>query len=74
MLSFLLDEHLSPAIARELRRQRPDLAIVTLSEWHEAAYLGASDEDILKATQLEALTLVTYDEQSPTTNAPSGHF
>ncbi len=39
-LRLLLDEHLSPAIAEQLRLHHPDVAIFSLQEWEGGAYLA----------------------------------
>lgn len=61
MLSLLLDEHLSPVIAEQLRASHPELLIFSLQEWHDGAYLGASDATLLAAAYREGLTLITRD-------------
>lgn len=61
MLRLLLDEHISPVVARELRAKHPDLFVVALQEWHGGAHLGLPDEELLLLAREEELTLVTYD-------------
>lgn len=61
MLRLLLDEHISPVVARELRAKHPDLFIVALQEWHGGVHLGLPDEELLLLAREEELTLVTYD-------------
>ncbi len=63
MLSFLLDQNLSPQVAAQVRSKRPEIPIVSLYEWRGGEFLGASDERILEAA-CEGLTLVTYDRQT----------
>jgi len=58
LLRLLLDEHISPTIARELRVKRPRMEVLSLKQW---GYLGESDEVILGNAFEEGLTLVTYD-------------
>jgi len=60
-LQFLLDEHIAVAVAAQLNVQRPASRTLTLARWNDAAYLGATDDVILKAAQVTGLTLVTYD-------------
>lgn len=64
MLRFLLDEHLSPDIAAQVNRCRPDIAITSLQAFREGALLGADDATILLAACEECLTLVTYDRRT----------
>jgi hypothetical protein len=64
MVRFLLDEHLDPAIASGVRRCREDIAIVALARWENGAYLGASDELLLRAAHEAGWTLVTFDQRT----------
>ncbi|GAB4232767.1 MAG: hypothetical protein Kow0049_15840 [Stanieria sp.] len=64
MLSFLLDEQISPEIAKQINSKRPDISIVTIHTWHDGYYLGVSDEIILKLAAEEKLTLITYDQKT----------
>lgn len=59
---FLLDEHISPKVARLLRERAVDAA--ALSEWHNGQYLSQPDDEILRAAQLESRALVTFDVHS----------
>jgi hypothetical protein len=61
MLKLLLDEHLSPAIAKGLRRKCKTLAVCGLVEWEGGRFLGLSDEAILEEAATQKRTLVTYD-------------
>lgn len=64
MLSFLLDEQISPEIAKQIKKKRLDLEISTIYTWQKGYYLGVSDEVILKAAAKEELTLITYDQKT----------
>lgn len=59
---FLLDEHISPGVARLLREG--GVEAIALREWRQGEYLSQPDEDILRAACLEGLTLVTFDVHS----------
>lgn len=61
MLSYLLDEHLSPAVATGVTTRRPDIPIVALRDWQAGAFLGADDEFILAAARSDGRCLVTFD-------------
>ncbi len=56
-MRFLLDEHLSPEIARILGAKRA----VALRDWHTGMMLGLSDRRILEEATQESLVLVTFD-------------
>ena len=64
MLSFLLDEHVSPDVEVIIGRSRPDIPVFALLDWQEGIWIGESDEEILRAASAEALTLVTYDQRT----------
>ena len=61
MLRLLLDIHLTPKVAAEVRRIRPDCRIESLLSWHGGAYRTAADVEILEAAHRAGWTLVTYD-------------
>ncbi|MCW3097635.1 MAG: hypothetical protein JWL77_3253 [Chthonomonadaceae bacterium] len=61
MLSLLLDQHLSPEIAIQMRAKRPEIPILSLYEWREGAFIGSADPLILRTAMEDGLTLVTYD-------------
>jgi hypothetical protein len=61
MLRLLLDEHLSPEIAKGLRLKSKSLGVESLATWEGGRFLGLSDEAILKETAAQKRTLVTYD-------------
>jgi hypothetical protein len=64
MLGLLLDEHISPHVARGLRRATRGMAVHALSEWHGGDFLGQPDDACLRAALAENLTLVTYDRRT----------
>lgn len=64
MLRLLLDEHLSPVIATQVRAHNPAIIIFSLQEWKQGAYMRAPDEEILRAAHGQDLTLVTYDQRT----------
>ena len=57
MMRFLLDEMLSPAIARQLRKRGIDA--VAVAERHD--FLGASDDEVLEVAAAEGRTVVTMN-------------
>ena len=61
MLQLLLDEHVSPDVAKGLRRKCKTLSVLGLAEWEEGNFLGVPDEVILEEAAAQKLTLVTYD-------------
>lgn len=63
-MKLLLDEHISPAVARGLVG-----AVITaeaLRDWQAGAYLEADDDVILSAAHAAGWTLVTYDRRTIT--------
>src|SRR5512143_982942 len=65
-LSLLLDEQMSPTVARQIAAKRPDIPIVRLYDWYGGAFVGAPDEALLRVAASDAVTLVTYDRKSIT--------
>jgi hypothetical protein len=61
MLSFLLDEHLSPDIARQMAQKHTAVFIVSLNDWRAGKLMHQPDEVLLTAAAEDSLTLVTYD-------------
>jgi hypothetical protein len=64
VLRILLDEHVSPAIAEQLSRHRPEIIVVSLQQWEGGAYRGAPDPDLLAAAAAQGWTLLTYDRRT----------
>jgi predicted nuclease of predicted toxin-antitoxin system len=61
-VKLLLDEHISPAVARGLSTSGGAASVVAaLRDWQSGAYLEASDELILQAAAADGWTFVTYD-------------
>jgi len=56
-ISFHLDEHINPAIARELRRQN-----INVTTTVEANLRGQSDESQLAFASREGRVLITHDD------------
>lgn len=64
MLKLLLDEHISPRVAAELRRRHSKLSVCALAEWEGGGYLGQDDDACLRAAAAAGWTLVTYDRRT----------
>jgi hypothetical protein len=64
MVSFLLEEQISPEIAKQILQKRSDISIISIHTWQKGNYLGLDDELILKAAVSEELTLITYDQKT----------
>lgn len=61
MLQLLLDEHIAPKIAEQLKMKHPKLMIHTVAKWEGGQHLGSSDTDLLRYAYAQHITLVTYD-------------
>lgn len=61
MHGLMLDEHISPVIAKQLRTKRVKMRVVSVHEYKGGALVSASDTVLLGASTAEGLTLVTFD-------------
>jgi hypothetical protein len=64
MLRLLLDEHISPRVAKGLRRNASRISVHALAEWEDGSFLGQDDAACLKEAAAQGLTLVTYDRRT----------
>lgn len=64
MLSFLLDEQISPEVAKQINSKYSEIPIFSVHSWQNGNFLGVSDETILQAAEVDRLTLVTYDQKT----------
>ena len=64
MLRYLLDEHISPAVATRVSASRAGIPIVSLRNLQGGAYLGVDDRVLLRAAAEQGLSLVTYDRRT----------
>ena len=64
MLQFLLDEHISPVVARETVAKCHGLKIVAFRDWRSGAFMGTEDRVFLREAKKEGLTLVSYDQRT----------
>ena len=64
MLKLLLDEQISPEVAKGLRRLYPRISILWLAEWEQGRFMGLADDLILEQAANQRLTLVTYDRRT----------
>jgi hypothetical protein len=62
MLALLLDEHISIQVARQIRRKREDIDILSVYEWRNGELAAEEDDILLLAARQEGKTLVTYDQ------------
>jgi len=63
-LRLLLDENLSDVVAEQVPVHRSDIPIESVHTWRAGAFRGKRDTDLLRAAREEALTLVTYDQNT----------
>ena len=61
MLRYLLDEHISPAVAEGVAGKRPGIRIASLHRWKNGKLVGGTDREVLVEASSRHLTLVTYD-------------
>ena len=64
MLKLLLDEHISPDVAKGLRRKDRTITVHAMTNWEDGNFLGQEDAACLKEATAQRLTLVTYDRRT----------
>ena len=64
MLQLLLDEHISPVVARSVQAKRRGVEIVAFQRWRDGSFMGADDRVFLPAAKMDGLTLVSYDQKT----------
>src|ERR1039458_270019 len=64
MLRLLLDEQISPDVARGLRRRDRAIVAPAMAEWEEGNFLGQEDAACLREVATRRLSLVTYDRRT----------
>jgi uncharacterized protein DUF5615 len=64
MLKFLLDEHISLAVAEGLRCHNRQVVVLSVAEWEDGEFLGEEDSACLSQAATQGLTLVTYDRRT----------
>jgi hypothetical protein len=64
MLKLLLDEHISPDVAKGLRRKDRTITVHAMTDWEDGNFLGQEDAAYLKEATVQRLTLVTYDRRT----------
>lgn len=64
MLKLLLDEHISPDVAKGLRRRNRAMEVRYMVEWENGYFLGQQDNACLREAGAQGLTLVTYDRRT----------
>jgi hypothetical protein len=64
MLKLLLDEHISPDVAKGLRRRKRTIEVRYMVEWENGHFLGREDSACLREAARRGLTLVTYDRRT----------
>jgi hypothetical protein len=64
MLKLLLDEHISPAVAKGLQRRNRSMVIYPMIQWERGNFLGKEDSICLLEAAKQRLTLVTYDRRT----------
>jgi hypothetical protein len=64
MLKLLLDEHISPQVAKGVQRYNRVLVIHSMAQWESGNFLGKEDCVCLLEAAKQRLTLVTYDRRT----------
>ena len=64
MVKLLLDEHISPAVARGVQRRNRSVVIRSMVQWEDGSFLGKEDSVCLSEAAKQRLTLLTYDRRT----------
>jgi hypothetical protein len=64
MLKLLLDEHISPTVAKGLRLRHESLTVHFLGEWEGGRFLGQEDSACIEHAARQRITLVAYDRRT----------
>ncbi len=64
MLSFLLDEQISPKVAEQVQVKYAGIPIQTIYRWREGLLCGQDDAVVLDRARHDGFTFVTYDLKS----------
>jgi hypothetical protein len=64
VIKLLLDEHISPQVARGLRRLFPRLLVFPLAEFENSRLLGCDDATCLQVAAAHQFTFVSYDRRT----------
>jgi hypothetical protein len=66
MLKLLLDEHISPRVAKAMTRRDRNVVVCGMADWERGGFLGQEDAVCLQEAAVQRLTLVTYDRRTIT--------
>jgi hypothetical protein len=64
MIKLLLDEHISPAVSKGLRRKDRKITVYAVTEWEGGNFLGQEDANCLKEATKQKMILATYDRRT----------
>lgn len=61
MLQILTDEQIDPDVAVAAKKRCGEMTVVSLFDWLDGHFVGASDEEVLREAARQAMTLLTFD-------------
>ena len=64
MLKLLLDEHISPYVAKGLGLRNRSFIVRYIADMEDGSFLGQEDSACLELAAAQGLTLVTYDRRT----------
>src|SRR5713226_6211464 len=64
MIRYLLDEQISPVVAKQISRKYPEVSVVSVFQWRDGTHAGDDDAALLQAAQEDGLALITYDQRT----------
>jgi len=61
MLHILTDEQIGPNVAVAAKRRCREISVVSLFDWLDGHFVGASDEELLREAARQEMTLLSFD-------------
>ena len=61
MLQILTDEQIDPDVAVAVKKRCRAISIISLFDWLDGHFVGASDEEVLREAARQGMTLLSFD-------------
>ncbi len=61
MLQILTDEQIDPDVAVAVKKRYRGISVLSLFDWLDGHFVGASDEEVLREAARQGMTLLSFD-------------